>query len=56
MMVETILLNILKLKNDVDIAKIKQILFATNMKKTFIFKNSLQVIISQVYLLIRNGL
>ena len=34
MIVETILLKILKLKNDTDdIAEIKQILFATNMKK-----------------------
>ena len=39
---ETDLLNILKLNNDMDIAKIKQILFATNMKK--IFKNFLKVI------------
>ena len=31
-MIETILLNILKFKNDLDIAEINQILFATNIK------------------------
>ena len=45
MMIETTLLNYLKLKNDVDITEIKQILFATNMIKAFIHKNSLKVII-----------
>ena len=33
MMVETILLNILKFKNNVNIAEIKQILFTTKVKK-----------------------
>ena len=42
MIVETSLLKILKLKNDVDIAQIKQI---------FISKNFLKVIIRLVYLL-----
>ena len=51
MMVKIALLNILKLKTDVDIAEIKQILFATNIKKAFILKNSLKVIIRQVSLL-----
>ena len=48
MIVETTLLNMLKLKNEVNIAEIKQILFAINMKKIFIVKNSLKVIIHQV--------
>ena len=51
MIVEITLLNILKLKNGVDIVEIKQILFATNFKKAFILKNSLKVNIHQVYLL-----
>ena len=42
-MVETTLLNILKFKSDVDVAEIKQILFATSTKKSFILKNSLKV-------------
>ena len=46
--VETILLNILKLENDENISEIKQILFATNIKTAFILKNSLKVIIRQV--------
>ena len=50
MMIETTLLNYLKLKNDVDITEIKQILFATNMRKAFILKNSLKVIIRQLAL------
>ena len=42
------LMNILKLMNYVDIAQMKQILFATNLKKAFIIKNCLKVITCQV--------
>ena len=38
MMVETTLLNNLNLKNDMDIVEIKQIVFATNMKKSVILR------------------
>ena len=52
MKVESILLIIQKLKNDVDIAEIKKKnLFATNIKKAFILKNSLNDIIRQVSVL-----
>ena len=51
MMIETTLLNTLKLRNDVDITQIKQILYATNMKEAFILKDSLRVIIRQVHVL-----
>ena len=50
MMAEITLLNILKFKSDVDIAEIKQILFATNTKKAFILKNSFKVYIRLVFL------
>ena len=45
------LLNIIKLKNNLNIAEIKQILFATHFKKVFILNNCLKVIIRQVFLL-----
>ena len=51
MIAEITLLIILKLKNDVDSGKVKQILFATNMKMISISKNFLKVIIRQLYLL-----
>ena len=54
MIVEATLLNIIKLKNDVNITEIKQILFTTNFKKAFILKRSLKVMIRQVYLISDN--
>ena len=48
MMVKTMLLKIIKLRSDMDITEIKQIVYATNIKNTF---NSLTVIIRQVFLL-----